>query len=78
MNTEQGKIKIEYEKPILIVLNGNVGLTEGTCAGGSGDSGNCYDGTNAGASCAPGTGFSGCLLGIVDATCTPSGSGPPM
>jgi len=69
---------MEYEKPKLIVLNGNVGRTEGTCAPGSGDSGNCYEGTNATASCASGTGFSGCFLGMVDATCTPSGSGPPV
>jgi len=78
MNIEQRKNKIEYEKPRLIVLKGTIGLTEGTCTGGSGDSGNCYDGTSAGASCAPGTGFAGCLIGITDLTCTPSGSGPPM
>jgi len=68
---------MEYEKPKLIVLNGNVGRTEGTCSPGSGDTGNCYDGTSAGLSCMPGTGFSGCLIGTVDATCTPSGSLPP-
>ena len=42
---EQRKSKIEYEKPRLIVLKGTVGRTEGTCAPGSGDSGNCYEGT---------------------------------
>lgn len=85
---EQRKSKIEYEKPKLIVLKGNVGLTEGLCPSGSGDSGicgpgnsagtNCGAGANPGTNCAVGTGFAGCNPGLIDATCTPSGSGPPM
>ncbi len=70
---------LKYEKPALISLNSDRAETAmGHCTPGSGDTGKCQAGLNAGNTCGDGTGAttSKCESGTsASRTCSPTGSG---